>query len=411
MTGRTFAFFIIFLIALLDSIGFGIILPVMPSLLMEISGEDLSSSAVYGGWLLFAFAIMQFLAMPVIGNLSDAYGRKKILLVSLSVLAINYLIMGIAESLWLLLVGRIISGIGSATFSTCNAFIADLTTPEERAQFFGMTGAAFGAGFVLGPVIGGLLGDYGTRAPFFATSALALTSLVMTLVFLPESLRPALRRPFVLARANPVSVLLDLRKFRIVLGIIAVMFFYNLGHHSLPTVWSFYGMEKFNWSPREIGVSLAFIGVLMVLVQGLLIRAVVPALGLRRAGIFGFSCMILGFMGYALAYDNITIAAAMIIAALGALSGPAMSGIASGMVGPTQQGELQGAIGSFMSLTAIISPPVMTGVFGAFSGNDAIYYFPGAPYMLAAVLTIVAMLLFIHVTRNFTEPEPDTDAR
>ena len=404
MANRRFAFFIIFLIALLDSIGFGIILPVMPGLLMEISGEDLSASAVYGGWLLFAFAIMQFLSMPVIGNLSDAYGRKKILLVSLTVLAINYFIMGIAESLWLLLLGRIISGIGSATFSTCNAYIADMTTPEERAQFFGMTGAAFGTGFVLGPVIGGFLGDFGTRAPFFATSALAVMSLIMTLIFLPESLKKEHRRPFELARANPVSVLLDLRKFRIVLGIIAVMFFYNLGHHSLPAVWSFYGMEKFNWTPREIGFSLAAVGTLMVLVQGLLIRVVVPALGLKRAGIFGFICMMFGFMGYALAYDNLTIGIAMVIAALGALSGPAMTGIASGMVGPSQQGELQGAIGSIMSLTSIISPPVMTGTFGAFSGSDAVYYFPGAPYMLAALLTLVSLMVFIVVTRNFVEP-------
>lgn len=404
MKSRRFAFTIIFLISLLDSIGFGIILPVTPNLLMEITGKEVAASAVYGGWLLFAFAIMQFIFMPVLGNLSDAYGRRRVLMISILVLSINYLIMGLAESLLLLFIGRFISGIGSATFSTCNAYIADMTEPDERAQFFGMTGAAFGLGFVIGPVVGGFLGDYGTRVPFFVTSAIAFSSFCLMTVLLPESLKEENRRVFEISRANPVAALMQLRQFPMVYGIIGVMFLYNLGHHSLPAVWSFYGMEKFGWSPREVGYSLGFIGIMMVFVQGYLIRIIVPALGLRRAGMLGFSCMILGYIGYALADNSWMVAVAMMIAALGAISGPAMSGIASGQMGPSQQGELQGGIGSIMSLTSIISPPMMTGVFGAFSSTSTTFYFPGAPYLLAALLTIFSLGLFIWTTRFFSEP-------
>jgi DHA1 family tetracycline resistance protein-like MFS transporter len=407
---RRFAFAVIFLIALLDSIAFGIILPVTPDLLMEITGEDISSAAVYGGWLMFVFAIMQFMAMPVLGNLSDAYGRRRVLMISLTVLGINYLIMGLAQSLLLLFIGRLISGVGSATFSTCNAYIADLTDVDERAQFFGMTGAAFGAGFIIGPVIGGFMGDLGTRVPFFATSALAFISLTISLFLLPESLKPENRRSFDIARANPVSALMQFSRFRVVFGIIGVMFIYNLGHHALPAVWSYYGIEKFGWTPREIGYSLGFIGALMVLVQGFLIRAVVPVLGLRKAGLAGLTFMTVGFVGYALAENAWMVAIAMIIASLGALSGPALSGIASGQIGPTQQGELQGALGSVMSLTSIIGPPMMTMVFGVFSGSQAIYYFPGAPYMLAAFLTLLSLMLFARATRGYVE-DPATFAR
>ena len=400
MKNRTFSLVVLFLIALIDSIGFGIILPVTPMLLMEVTGSNLADSAFYGGWLMFVFAIMQFFCMPILGNLSDAYGRRPVIILSLLVLGTNYMIMGLATSLSMLFIGRIISGIGSATISTCNAYIADIIDEKERAQYFGMLGAAFGLGFVIGPVIGGFLGDYGTRVPFFATGAMAFVSLCIALFVLPESLPKAHRRRFVLKASNPVSVLVKLSEFRIVFGIIGVMFLYNLGHHALPAVWSFYGIEKFGWSPREIGYSLGVIGFAMVVVQGFVIRAAVPLLGLRLAGILGFSFMIFGFLGYALASSAIMVYAVMVPAALGALAGPAMNGIASAQVGPSKQGELQGAIGSVMSLTTIISPPMMTTVFGIFSGKDAFYYFPGAPYLLAAFLTLMSLVLFIVTTRG-----------
>jgi len=405
MINRRFALGVVFFTALMDSIGFGIILPVMPTLLMEVSAEGLSSSAVYGGWLMFSFAIMQFVAMPVLGNLSDAYGRKPVLLGSLLVLSINYLIMGLAQSLVLLFIGRLISGIGSATFSTCNAYIADVTSVEERAQFFGLMGAAFGLGFVIGPVLGGFLGEYGSRVPFFATAGLIFFNLLVGLIFLPESHTPNNRRPFEIRRANPFSAMRQMSQFKIAFGIIGVLFLYNMGHHALPAVWTFWGIEKFDWSPREIGYSLGFIGILMVFSQGYLIRIVIPALGMRWAGVVGLSFTIIAFVGYALSQTPTMAYMFMIAGALGGLAGPAMSGIASSQVGPDQQGELQGAIGSVGSLTNIISPLLMTMVFGIYTGSDAPFYFPGAPFILAAILTMMSLILFFRITIGFAQKE------
>ena len=405
MINRRFALGVVFFTALMDSIGFGIILPVMPTLLMEVSAEGLSSSAVYGGWLMFSFAIMQFVSMPVLGNLSDAYGRKPVLLGSLLVLSINYLIMGLAQSLVLLFIGRLISGIGSATFSTCNAYIADVTSVEERAQFFGLMGAAFGLGFVIGPVLGGFLGEYGSRVPFFATAGLIFFNLLVGLIFLPESHTPNNRRPFEIRRANPFSAMKQMSQFKIAFGIIGVLFLYNMGHHALPAVWTFWGIEKFDWSPREIGYSLGFIGILMVFSQGYLIRIVIPALGMRWAGVVGLSFTITAFLGYALSQTPTMAYMFMIAGALGGLAGPAMSGIASSQVGPDQQGELQGAIGSVGSLTNIISPLLMTMVFGIYTGSDAPSYFPGAPFILAAILTMMSLVLFFRITIGFAQKE------
>lgn len=403
MINRRFALGVVFFTALMDSIGFGIILPVMPTLLMEVSAEGLSSSAVYGGWLMFSFAIMQFVSMPVLGNLSDAYGRKPVLLGSLFVLSINYLIMGLAQSLVLLFIGRLISGMGSATFSTCNAYIADTTSVEERAQFFGMMGAAFGLGFVIGPVLGGFLGEYGSRVPFFATAGLIFFNLLVGLIFLPESHTPNNRRPFEIRRANPFSAMKQMSQFKVAFGIIGVLFLYNMGHQALPAVWTFWGIEKFDWTPREIGYSLGFIGILMVFSQGYLIRIVIPALGMRWAGVVGLSFTITAFLGYALSQTPTMAYMFMIAGALGGLAGPAMSGIASSQVGPDQQGELQGAIGSVGSLTSIISPLLMTMVFGIYTGSDAPFYFPGAPFILAAILTMMSLVLFFRITIGFAQ--------
>ena len=289
MPNRKLALSFIFLTALIDSIGFGILMPVLPNLYMEITGEGLAQAAVYGGWLLFAYAIMQFFFAPVLGNLSDAYGRKPVLIASMTALGINYLIMGFAGSLLVLFIGRLISGIGAATFSTCNAYIADSIPAEERTQYFGLTGAAFGAGFVIGPVLGGFLGEIGSRAPFFTTAALIFSNLIIGLLFLPESLAKENRRSFDIRRANPFAAMKQMSQFKVVFGIIGVMFLYNMGHHVLPAVWSFYGIEKFSWSPKEIGYSLGFVGICIVFVQGYVIRIAVPKLGLRRTGVLGLA--------------------------------------------------------------------------------------------------------------------------
>jgi DHA1 family tetracycline resistance protein-like MFS transporter len=384
----------------MDSVGFGIILPVLPDLIMDVSGEDLAASAQYGGLLMFVYAVMQFFFAPVLGNLSDAYGRRPILLISMIVLAINYILMGFAQSLTLLVVGRIISGIGASTMSTCNAYIADVIPAEERAQYFGMMGAAFGMGFIIGPVIGGFLGEYGARVPFFATAALLSVNLIFGLLILPESLKKENRRTFNPGRANPFTTFSELSKFKVVFGILGVMFIYNLGHHVLPSIWSYYTIEKFDWSPREIGYSLGFIGALMVLVQGFLIRIVIPRVGIRWAGIIGIIMSVVAFCGYAAANAPWLMYAAMIPGALSGLTGPAMNAIASGQIGSSQQGELQGGLSSMMSLTSIISPPMMTLVFGFYSGGGASIYFPGAPFLLAAVLSVFSLALFIKTTSS-----------
>lgn len=395
-----FALVFVFLTALMDSIGFGIIMPVLPDLLMQVSGEDLSAAARYGGWLMFSFAVMQFFCSPILGNVSDRFGRRPVLLFSLFAMGINYILMGLAGSLLVLFIGRIISGVGASTMSTCYAYIADTTPEEERAQNFGLIGAAFGMGFVIGPVIGGFLGEYGPRMPFYFAAALSFANVAFGFFVLKESLSPKNRRLFDWNRANPVGTIRQLSKFPMVIGIIAVMFIYNLGHHVLPATWSFFAIEKFAWTPREIGYSLGFVGILMVFVQGFLIRWVLPRTGMRWAGVIGMSFTIVAFVGYASATAPWMVYVAMIPGALGALAGPAMQGIATSQIGPTQQGELQGGISSVMSLCSIISPLMMTQTFGFFTGTNAPVYFPGAAFLLAGILTVMSLFLFVRITAS-----------
>jgi len=347
---------------------------------------------------------MQFFCAPLLGNLSDRFGRRPVLLVSLVLVGVNYLIMGFAQSLPVLFVGRVISGLGSSTMSTCNAYIADITPEDQRAQNFGLIGAAFGMGFVIGPVIGGFLGEFGPRTPFVAAGLISFTNMAFGFLVLKESLSREHRRPFELRRANPLGTLIQLKKFPVVMGIIGVLFIYNLGHHVLPATWSFWGIEQFNWSPREIGYSLGFIGICMVLVQGFLIRWVLPKTGLRWAGAIGMTFSLCAFSGYALATEAWMAYAAMLPGALGALSGPAMQGIASSQIGPDQQGELQGGLASVMSLTSIISPPVMTQTFSYFASSGAPVYFPGAAFLLAALLTAIALAMYLKTTAALEAP-------
>lgn len=395
-----YALVFIALTSLMDSIGFGIIMPVLPGLLMEITGESLSSNVQYGGWLMFVFAIMQFLFSPLVGNISDRFGRRPILLVSLFVAGINYLIMGFADTLILLFVGRIISGLGASSMSTCNAYIADITPAEDRAARFGLIGAAFGMGFVIGPVIGGFLGEFGTRMPFFAAAAISFANMAFGYFVLKESLGVENRRELDLKRANPIGTLMHLRAFPMVIGIVSVMFISSLGHHALPATWSFWGIEKFNWTPKEIGYSLGFVGIGMVLVQGVLIRWVIPITGTRRAAIIGFAFSMVAFIGYAFADQVWLVYVALVFGALGGFANPAMQAIASSQISPDRQGELQGGISSAMSLTAIISPLLMTQTFGYFTAAESVIYFPGAAFLLAATMTLLALIMFIRFTRS-----------
>lgn len=402
---------VVLVTALLDSIGFGIIMPVLPALLMEVTGEGMSAAARYGGWLMFAYAAIQFCLAPVVGNLSDRFGRRPVLLCSLFVLGVDYLIMWWAPTFAWLLLGRVIAGAAASTYSTCNAFIADVSPPEVRAQNFGLMGAAFGLGFIIGPVIGGLLGEFGPRAPFLAAAALSFANLVYGALVLPESLDRSQRRPLDWRRANPTGTLTSLRRYPLVFGMIGAYFLFLLGHHVLPSTWSFFTMEKFDWSPREVGYSLGFVGVLMVLTQAVLLRLLLPKLGARRAGIAGFLCTILAFVGYAVASDGWMIYLFLMVGALQGFASPAMHGIMSVNVPANEQGELQGGLASVSSLTAILAPPLMTQIFATFTGSQAPVYFPGAPYLAAALLSLLALAAFLRATAHLAQPDDSAGAR
>lgn len=389
------AFAFIFVTVLLDSIGFGIIMPVVPHLIMDISGDTLTSAARTSGLLMFAFASMQFIASPVLGNLSDRFGRRPVLLCSLLAMVCNYLLMGWAPTLFWLFVGRLIGGVSASTYGIANAYIADTFPAEKRAQYFALLGAGFGAGFIIGPALGGFLGEYGPRTPFYAAAALTMVNVVYGFFVLPESLRDGNRRPFDLARAHPLGVFRQLWQYPVVIALMLVYFFYMLGHFALPSIWAFFTIEKFDWSPRDIGISLSAVGVAMIFVQAYLIRLVLPAWGPTKTAVVGLIATTLSFFGYAF----VPYAWMMYpIIAVGALQGfvvPSVQSIMSAHIPANAQGELQGAIGSMAGLVAILSPPFMTQLFAHFSADDATVHFPGAPFFAAALFTLLALALLL----------------
>tara|TARA_R110002124_G_scaffold117350_2_gene274387 strand:- start:113 stop:1354 length:1242 start_codon:yes stop_codon:yes gene_type:complete len=389
------AFGFIFITVLLDSIGFGIIMPVVPQLIMDISGEDLTHAARISGFLLFAFAGMQFISSPLLGNLSDRFGRRPVLLCSLLAMGCNYLLMGWAPTLVWLFVGRIIGGISASTYGIANAYIADTFPPEKRAQYFALLGAGFGTGFIIGPAVGGFLGEFGPRTPFYAAGLLAFINVIYGFFVLPESHKMENRREFDLARANPLGAFRQLWHYPEVIALVVVYFFYMLGHFSLPSIWAFFTIEKFDWSPREIGFSLSVVGVAMIFVQGFLIRKVLPVWGPIKTAIVGFIATTLSFIAYAFVPYGWMMYP---IIALGALQGfvvPSLQSIMSARIPANAQGELQGALGSMSGLVAILSPLFMTQLFSYFSSDDAIVYFPGAPFFASAVLTLLALLILL----------------
>jgi len=391
----------IVVVVLIDAISFGIILPVMPSLIMSLSDVGLFEAARIGGYLMFAYAVMQFFAAPILGNLGDRFGRRPILLFSLTALGLDYLLMGFAPSLVWLFLARMVAGVASSTFSIAYAYVTDITPEEKRAQRFGMVGAAFGGGFVLGPVIGGLLAEFGERVPFFVAAMLALLNVCYGYFVLGESLAEENRRPFQFVRANPVGAVLQLRKYPVVIGLAFAYFLYMIGHLSLPSTWTYYTIEKFAWSERQIGISLGFAGIFMILVQAFLIRWAIPALGAYRAGILGMVAIIIGFSGYAFAAEGWQLYPWLALAAISGFVTPAFQSIMTSQIPANAQGELQGALSSLNSLTAIIGPLIMTQLFAIFTGPDAPFYFPGISFLSAAILSAICLLIFIPVVRRY----------
>lgn len=394
MTGRLPLAFIL-LTVMIDSMGIGLILPVMPSLIEEVGGLTLAEAAIWGGILTTSFAVMQFVFSPVVGNLSDRFGRRPVMLVSLAVMAADYLVMAVAGSLWLLLAGRIVGGIAAATHSTANAFMADISAPHEKAARFGLVGAAFGIGFVLGPLLGGLMAEFGTRAPFYASAALAALNLAFGLLVMPETLPPRLRRPFRLARANPFGAFLSVGRLPGVGRLLAMFFLYQVAFMVYPAVWAFFGTARFGWEPRMIGLSLAAFGVAMALVQGGLIRVILRVLGERKTVFYGLVFNLFAFLALGLVTSGTLAMILTPLTALGAVVTPALQGIMSRTAPDDAQGELQGVISSTASLAMVVSPLIMTQVFAAFTGPGAAVFMPGAPFLVSSLLMLACMAVFV----------------
>jgi DHA1 family tetracycline resistance protein-like MFS transporter len=389
---NTKALAFIFTTLLIDVIGLGIILPVLPKLIQDIHGGSISEASRYGGLLTFAYAFTQFVFSPIIGALSDRFGRRPVLLASLIGFGLDYLLMGFAPTIGWLFFGRLIAGLTGASYTTAGAYIADVSTPEKRAQNFGMMGAAFGIGFIIGPVIGGLLGQFGPRVPFFAAAGLALLNATYGYFVLPESLKQEDRRPFDWRRANPIGSLRQLRKYPVIIQLVLAFVFIYIAGHANQSTWTFYTMEKFGWGEKWVGYSLGFVGLMIAIVQGGLIRIVNPRLGNKRSVYLGLTFYAIGFVLFAFATKGWMMFAFMVPSALGGFAGPALQSIMSGQVPSNEQGELQGALTSLISLTSIVGPLLMTNLFAYFSAPGGDIYFPGAPFLAAAVLTLFSLL-------------------
>lgn len=383
----------IFITLLIDVTGLGIIIPVLPKLISELIHGNLSDASQYGGWLTFSYALMQFLFAPVLGNLSDRFGRRPVLLFSLLGFGIDYIFLAFAPTIAWLFVGRVIAGITGASFTTASAYIADISEPEKRAQNFGLIGAAFGLGFIIGPVAGGLLGQLGSRIPFLTAAALSLLNTLYGFFVLPESLSKENRRKFEWKRANPLGSLLQLKKHPAILGLVGCIILLYIAGQSVQSTWTFYNMEKFKWNEAWVGYSLGFVGITVGIVQGVLIRVIIPKIGNIKSIYLGLTLNCLGLLLFAFATRGWMMFAFIIPYSLGGIAGPALQGIISGNIPPNEQGELQGALTSLMSMTSIVGPPLMTTLFAKFTGPAAPVNFPGAPFLLASLMMMASTWL------------------
>lgn len=387
--------FVITATVTLDAMGVGLIMPVMPALLREVDGGSLAQAAAWGGIMSAAFAVMQFLFGPVVGALSDRWGRRPVLLISLLAMAADYVIMALAGSLWLLLVGRILGGITAATHSTANAYMADISAPHEKAQRFGLLMAGFGVGFVLGPILGGFLAEYGTRAPFWAAGALALANALLGFAVLGESLPRRRRRRFSWARANPFGAFRAVARLAGVAPLLAVFFLFNVATYVYPAAWAFFLTERFGWGEGTIGLSLGIYGLSYALAMAFLVQPTMARLGPRATVIFGLAMECVTLVLIASLTDGRVLLAMIPIAALGSLAMPALQAAMSDSVAPTAQGELQGLLTSVSALAMATAPVLMTQVFAYFTAAGAPLYLPGAPFFLAAALMVLCLVLFL----------------
>ena len=390
---RNPAIIFIFITIVIDVLGIGIIIPVLPKLLMSLTHTGFSEASRYSGLLMAAYAIMQFLFSPVLGGLSDMFGRRPIILASLFGFFLDYLLLIYAPTLGWLFLGRILAGITGASFTTATAYIADISNDENRSKNFGMVGAAFGLGFIIGPVIGGFLGDIGVRVPFMFAAGLTLLNFLYGYFVLPESLKPENHRAFDWKRANPVGSLKNIARYPALLGLIGALFFLQIAGQTHPSTWSYFTMKEFHWNGTQVGYSLAFVGLIVAIVQGGLNRIINPKIGDRNSVVIGLLFYASGFVFFSFATQGWMMYAAMIPFGLGGIAGPAIQSLITKQVAANEQGELQGGITSMQSVTTIVGPLMASNLFSYFSADNAPIYFPGAAFMMAGVLTLLSLFI------------------
>lgn len=394
MSDRLPVLFIVITV-MIDAMGIGLIMPVMPALITEIEGGSVASAAIWGGVLATAFAVMQFLFGPLLGALSDRFGRRPVLLVSLVVMALDYAVMALAQTMWLLLIMRLVGGITAASHATANAYMADISAPHEKAARFGLVAAGFGVGFVLGPVLGGVLGEYGTRAPFWAAAALALGNAVFGFFVLRETVTDRIRRRFEMRRANPFGALRAITQLPGLRGLITVYFLFQIASMVYPAIWAYFLTEKFAWSEAMIGVSLGVYGAFYALFMAFGLRPAIARLGERGTVIAGFWIEFCSLVLLAFIASPVMLISFIPLAALGALSLPALQATMSRAVDDNAQGELQGVLSSATSLAMILAPLAMTQTFALFTRADTPIYLPGAPFLLSALLMLASLWVFL----------------
>jgi MFS transporter, DHA1 family, tetracycline resistance protein len=385
-------------IVFLDMVGVGLIVPVAPGLLAELGYTNVQEAVLYGGALALTYSAMLFFCAPIIGGLSDRYGRRPVLLITLFALGIDYLLMAVAPNLFWLFIGRAIAGIMGATWAAANSTIADLFPPEERGAKFGLLGGAGGAGFVLGPAIGGLLGEISIRLPFLVAAIFAFGGAIIGWFMLIEPLPPERRRAFTWRRANPLGTLLQMRQVPVVIGMLFALFLFNLGSQATLTVWAFSLIERFQWTPFAIGASVAVYGLLLAAVQGGLSGVLTQRIGAVRTAALGCLAAVPAFVVLGFATTGPTLYAGIFIGAFGGLAFPAMQGLMSARISHDAQGELQGAVASILSISALAGPIIMPPIFAHFSDRVGLYL-PGAPFLLAALLSALGGLWFWRTVR------------
>ena len=397
---KTAALGFIFVTLFLDVMGLGVIIPVFPKLISKLIHGDLSQAALWGSWLVAAFAIMQFLFSPIMGGLSDRYGRRPVLLLSLLGFGLDYFVMAFAPTIWWLFGTRVVAGMMGASFTTGTAYIADISTPEKRAQNFGLIGMAFGLGFIVGPAMGGLLGKADPRLPFIVAGCVSLLNTLYGYFILPESLPKENRRKFDWKRANPIGSLEQLAKYPVVLGMVVSILCIYIAAHAVQSTWTYFTMLRFGWDEATVGYSLAVVGLLVGAVQGGLIRIVIPKIGQKWSVYVGLMLYAVGLLLFGLANQSWMMFVFLIPYALGGIAGPALQGIMSAQVPANAQGELQGGLTGLVSTTSIIGPLLMGGLFKYFTGPNAPVYFPGAPFFMGALLCLASLLFAMRALKK-----------